>query len=184
MKEAIRFLQVEFNGMAPGTLMVSAEPTTAHLQARAMVGTPEPGTYHRALGDNEVHWVPSFKGILGDHHPLDPRNTAPAYITEVHIGEDTLPGGKVVKWSVDRTHWPECRLVICVNPQCTLDERYKALLSALMEIEESPDVIIPTHILYEEVKAVLMEQSRNHGLYIQDRSIESAKDLMEYITQK
>ena len=63
MKKAIRFLQVEFNGMAPGTLMVPAEPTTAHLQARAMVGTPIPGIYYRAIGDDEVHWVPTFENI-------------------------------------------------------------------------------------------------------------------------
>ena len=155
MKEAIRFLQVEFNGMAAGTLMVSAEPTTAHLQARVMVGTPEPGTYHQALGDNEVYWVPSFKGILGDHHPLDPRNTAPAYITEVHIDEDKLPGGKVVTWSTDLTNWPKCRLCVCINPWRTVEERYNELLVIMKEIEESSSVIVPKKLLHKEFIEVL-----------------------------
>ena len=155
MKKAIRFLQVEFNGMAPGTLMVSAEPTTAHLQARAMVGTPIPGTYHRAIGDDEVHWVPTFENILGDHHPQDPRYNAPAYITEVRIDEDTLPGGKAITWDSDRTNWPACRLVVCINPECELEERYNELILAMKEIEESSSVIVPKKLLQDEFRKVL-----------------------------
>lgn len=155
MKEAIRFLQVEFNGMAPGTLMVPAEPTTAHLQARAMVGTPIPGNYYRAIGDDEVHWVPTFENILADHHHLDPRHHAPAYITEVHIDEDKLPGGKVVTWSTDHTNWPKCRLCVCINPWRTVEERYNALLDTMKEIEVASSVIVPKKLLHKEFIEVL-----------------------------
>lgn len=155
MKQEIKYIQVEFNGLKPGTLVVRAEPTTAHLQARAMVGVPVPGMYYQALGDDEVHWVPSFKGILDNHHPLDPRKSAPAYITEVQFGEDILPGIKGVKWSVDRSNWPECKLMVCIDPQRTVDERYSALYFAAKEIEGSPDVIVAKKLLHDQFNKVL-----------------------------
>ena len=39
----VYYLHKEYNGMPVGTPMLRTEPTSAHLQARVMVGTPVPG---------------------------------------------------------------------------------------------------------------------------------------------
>lgn len=109
---SVLFVQKDVNGLSRGTAVEAATPTTAHVQAAAMVKSSV-GFCVKPLGSHDV--VVVDRSDVDPMHPDDPRLTSAAQICSSAILVDRLPDGQKVRLSVNKVNWPRCELMIVVD---------------------------------------------------------------------
>lgn len=115
----VYYLHKEYNGMPVGTPMLRTEPTSAHLQARAMLKNDvTPGGYFKCPPSDVVHWIPFFDNIIENVHPNDPRITGPFLYKGYECTVDRLPNLHNLHVHLVK-EYPYTKLVF------VLDDRYK-----------------------------------------------------------
>lgn len=113
----IVYLQREHEGLPAGTPLERAEMSTAHYQAKAMVGTSSPASYYKLAGTEgkATLMVPIFYRLVGDLHPNDPVRTGPYSCTGFKVvGKDRLPERYLAKIEIG-CDYPTSRVVVIPN---------------------------------------------------------------------
>lgn len=117
-KVLVAFLQKEYQGLPAGTPLVRAEPTSAHMQARVMVGEGSyPAMYYKVFGGgDEVIYIPMFNALVGEHHPTSKEVVGPFSLDPLpKVDFDSLPKGKRAIVAFNRA-WPVINVTVCIDP--------------------------------------------------------------------
>lgn len=116
--EKMFFLQIVYEGLPLGTPLVGAEKSAAHHQATAMLNrTQVPTGYYKLVGAEgpATLAIPLFEGIVGEHHPTDPRVVGPFVCTGFgRVTEDKLPAGYKAYITPEYVY-PYCTFTVCAN---------------------------------------------------------------------
>lgn len=113
----IVYLQKEHAGLPAGTPLERAEMTSAHHQARAMVGTALPSGYYRLAGTTgpATLMIPLFKGLVEETHPNDPSKTGPYVCVGFEtLAPDRLPVKYLAVIAVNR-NYPTSKVGVVLN---------------------------------------------------------------------
>lgn len=118
----LHYLQVPFNNLPVGTPVYECEPSSAHLVANAIVGRDvEPARYFIVAGEegeNAIMRIPSFKGIVGEVHPLDKTVVGPFVAGSVSADYDKLGNGVNVLIAA-RRNYPFVEVKVVIDPDLT-----------------------------------------------------------------
>lgn len=167
MKEVF-YLQREFNGLPAGLPLERTEPTSAHYQARAMVGPDVvPTGYYRPYGiegDKEVLAIPLFEGIIGNLHPKDPKVVGPFVAGKVTIDYDRLPADMFCNIVYIKDH-PYVNAFVCIN-----NSFVKVDNTAKIRIEGT-DTIIGGSVVYPVVYGVDILQSKVYDTIFKETGV-------------
>ena len=124
MENKIRFTQVATQGLPKGFPVVLCGPSSVHLQARAMVGTPiEPMSYAHPMGileeDIEANTIMFKSGELGDMHPDHPMLVGPYSLVQdrATVVYDTTKFDVRVNFNKE---YPLAVAILCVDPKYSL----------------------------------------------------------------
>lgn len=113
-KIKFEYLQKDHEGYKAGTPLVKAEPSTAHLQARALVKSNTPVGYYSPVGSDEVLMVPRFEGLVDKLHPQAIERIGPFLLGDVKVDRDRLARQVLATVSVTKAY-PFININVCIN---------------------------------------------------------------------
>jgi hypothetical protein len=84
------YLQQNYANLPKGIALELTDPTSAHLQARALLrnSNPYPVSYYRVLGSDEIYALEPY--LVNKVHPDDPSRTGVVIVNSVRIDIDRL----------------------------------------------------------------------------------------------
>lgn len=120
------YLQDAYGELPAGLPMVKTQPTSAHLQANALLRheTRIAVEYFRPIGDDHVYALEY--GQLDTVHPKDPSRVGLHVISDVKIECDRLTEVGSVTFSIERS-FPIATLVVVVDDRSTTRAIHDAL---------------------------------------------------------
>ena len=164
------FLQKDYEGLKAGTLMVEAKPTTAHLQAKAMLrGDVEPTGYWALPGQpDEVYAIPRFKMLLDERHPEDPYFKCPGTYNSITYGVDKLTEDFMIV--LDKHQYPLINIQVVMDtdyfnnlvtdPDVNMTEIHKKLSLLIMDnkVLAAPKPKEMVNILIDQITNCIMNE--------------------------
>ena len=169
------FNKVEWNNYPVGTPFELAEPSTAHLQARAMVkGSAAASRYVKLAGlETEVIYVSAdeYVKVFSDVHPNCPSLTGPFIGQYGNVGIDRLPTDTLAQVSVFISY-PFADFVLCMNDlYVEMDKDGQPVIIGAEELPNTLKVKIPKSVRETSAKTVRCELDKRINLTFENFDI-------------